>query len=154
MSDAWMPFQPAIDDRDVLLLAAGVGEAQVDELDLLVLERLEHVGGGSHGNLLSEASNERTMQCNMAGTAIARTMPCLWACETPVRQGGKGFARYLGNKNALNKCEFIVSRTNSGHPVQYRFKSDAAPRQTAARNADNGRAAAVSHPMLNINSLF
>jgi hypothetical protein len=52
MSDASMPFQPAIDDpvesvaadelvfvegrdrhADVLLLAAGVGEAEVDELD-------------------------------------------------------------------------------------------------------------------------
>ena len=63
MSDAWMPFQPAIDEpsnawprlelvvverlgrhRDVLLLAAGVGEAEVDELDLLVLDHLEHVG--------------------------------------------------------------------------------------------------------------
>ena len=59
-----MPFQPAIDEPsnawpesnlswsnmlgrhgDVLLLAAGVGEAKVDELDLLVLDQLEHVGG-------------------------------------------------------------------------------------------------------------
>ena len=58
-----MPFQPAIDEPsnawpdsnlsapnclrghgDVLLLAAGIGEAEVDELDLLVLEHLENVG--------------------------------------------------------------------------------------------------------------
>ena len=58
MSEASIPFQPAIDEPsnawpfsnlsmvkyfdghgDVLLLAAGVGEAEVDELDLLFLER-------------------------------------------------------------------------------------------------------------------
>ena len=57
-----MPFQPAIDEpskawpdsnlsfvevrhghRHVLLLAAGVGEAEVDELDLVVLHHLHHV---------------------------------------------------------------------------------------------------------------
>ena len=67
MSDAWMPFQPAIDEpsnawpqlelvvvellrrhRDVLLLAAGVGEAEVDELDLLVLDHFQYVGGSGH----------------------------------------------------------------------------------------------------------
>ena len=57
-----MPFQPAIDEpsnawpsvelvlaerlrrhRDVLLLALGIGKAQVDELDLVFLDCLEHV---------------------------------------------------------------------------------------------------------------
>ena len=66
-----MPFQPAIDEPsnawpdlelvrrellgrhgDVLLLAAGIGEAEVDELDLLVLDHLEDVGGGCHASLL------------------------------------------------------------------------------------------------------
>jgi hypothetical protein len=63
MSDASMPFQPAIDEPskawpslnlssskcghrhgDVLFLAAGVGEAEVDELDFVVLHHLHHVG--------------------------------------------------------------------------------------------------------------
>ena len=66
-----MPFQPAIDEpsnacpssnlsgpntlagtRDVLFLAAGVGEAKVDELDLFVLDHLEDVGTGGHAGLL------------------------------------------------------------------------------------------------------
>ncbi len=38
--------------RNVLLLAAGVREPKVDELDLLFLEHLEDVGGGGHGVLL------------------------------------------------------------------------------------------------------
>jgi hypothetical protein len=33
---------------DVLLLAAGIGEAKVDELDVLLLEHLEDVGGAGH----------------------------------------------------------------------------------------------------------
>ena len=33
---------------DVLLLAARVGEAEVDELDLLVLDHFQHVGCGGH----------------------------------------------------------------------------------------------------------
>src|SRR5204863_4723983 len=33
---------------DVLLLAACVGEPEVDELDLLVLEHLQYIGRGSH----------------------------------------------------------------------------------------------------------
>ena len=60
-----MPFQPAIEEpskawpavnlssskcetgtRDVLLLAAGVGEAEVDELDFAFLHHLHHVGDG------------------------------------------------------------------------------------------------------------
>ena len=60
-----MPFQPAIDEPskawpdaelvfvevrdghgDVLLLAAGVGEAEVDELDFVFLHHLHHVGNG------------------------------------------------------------------------------------------------------------
>ena len=59
-----MPFQPAIDEPsnawpdsnlsvaellgrhgDVLFLAAGIGEAKVDELDLLVLDHFQYVGG-------------------------------------------------------------------------------------------------------------
>jgi hypothetical protein len=36
--------------RDVLLLATGIGEAKVDELDLLFLDELEHVGSGGHRN--------------------------------------------------------------------------------------------------------
>ena len=62
-----MPFQPAIDEPsnilpsskkvcvddvrgngDVLLLAARVGEAQVDELDLLFLDQLEDISGRRH----------------------------------------------------------------------------------------------------------
>jgi hypothetical protein len=54
MSEAWMPFQPAIEEPSkawpdsnlslvhVLLLAAGVGKAEVDELDLLVLGHLQY----------------------------------------------------------------------------------------------------------------
>ena len=60
MSDSWMPFQPAMDepsnilpsleepfihdlggDADVLLLSAGVGEAQVDELHLVLGKRFQ-----------------------------------------------------------------------------------------------------------------
>ena len=62
MSDAWMPFQPAIEEPSnawpdsnlslsntlaghgyVLLLAPRVGEAQVDELDFLVLDELQDI---------------------------------------------------------------------------------------------------------------
>jgi len=71
MSEAWMPFQPAIDravermaglelvgvelfgrHRDVLFLAAGIGEAEVDKLDLLVFDHFQHVSGRCHANLL------------------------------------------------------------------------------------------------------
>src|SRR6266550_4056148 len=60
MSEDWMPFQPAIDgvaelelvlgevldrDGDVLLLAARIGEAEVDEIHLLVLDKLQYVIG-------------------------------------------------------------------------------------------------------------
>jgi hypothetical protein len=44
---------------NVLLLAAGVGEAEVDELDLLVLDRLEHVGWACHAGLLGYGGLER-----------------------------------------------------------------------------------------------
>jgi hypothetical protein len=37
----------------VLLLAAGVGEAEVDELDLLVLEHLQNIGRCSHAGFSS-----------------------------------------------------------------------------------------------------
>jgi hypothetical protein len=32
----------------VLLLALGVGEAEVDELDFLLLDQLQHIGSGRH----------------------------------------------------------------------------------------------------------
>ena len=89
-----MPFQPAIDEpsnawpdsnlsalnafdghRDVLLLAAGIGEAKVDELDLLVLDHLEHVGGGRHRNLLSEAKEGVRCVAIKVGKPLAITMP-------------------------------------------------------------------------------
>jgi hypothetical protein len=37
---------------DVLLLAARVSEAKVDELDFFVFERLQYIGGCSHAFLL------------------------------------------------------------------------------------------------------
>ncbi len=65
MSEASMPFQPAIDEpskastrfelvfvkvrngnRGVLLFAAGVGKTEVNELDFVVLHHLHHVGDG------------------------------------------------------------------------------------------------------------
>ena len=36
---------------DVLLLAARVGEAEVDELDFLVLDHFQHVGCGGHAKV-------------------------------------------------------------------------------------------------------
>ena len=64
MSDSLMPFQPAIDEPsnilpstkrssstrsrgivDVLFFAARVGEAEVDVLDLLVLDQLDYICG-------------------------------------------------------------------------------------------------------------
>jgi hypothetical protein len=69
--DAWMPFQPAIEEpsnawpssnlslvevlgghRNVLLLAARVGEAQVDELGLFVLGHLQDIVGSHISHLL------------------------------------------------------------------------------------------------------
>jgi hypothetical protein len=47
---------------DVLLLAAGVGEAEVDELDLLVLDHLEHVGGCCHAGLLLLVLTDRRLR--------------------------------------------------------------------------------------------
>src|SRR5688500_2863946 len=41
--------------RHVLFLAAGVGKAKVDELDLFLFEHLQHVGWGVHCVLLVEA---------------------------------------------------------------------------------------------------
>jgi len=38
---------------DVLFLTARIREAQVDELDFLILNCLEHIGGCSHAFLLS-----------------------------------------------------------------------------------------------------
>ena len=80
MSDASMPFQPAIDEpskawppvnlsslkaeigtRDVLLLAAGVGEAEVDELDFALLHHVHHVGDGLGHQSISQAA------CNRCG---------------------------------------------------------------------------------------
>ncbi len=86
MSDAWMPFQPG--DRravermtrlelvgverlgghgDVLLLAARVGEAEVDELDFLVLDQLQHVGCGGHlqksPRIVADAASMRRRGC-------------------------------------------------------------------------------------------
>jgi hypothetical protein len=73
MSEASMPFQPAMEEPSnawpraelvfvevgdrhghVLFLAAGVGEAEVDELDFVVLHHLHHVcdGLGCHQFLL------------------------------------------------------------------------------------------------------
>ena len=34
--------------RDVLLLAASIGKPEVDELDLFLLDQLQHVGGRGH----------------------------------------------------------------------------------------------------------
>jgi hypothetical protein len=48
MSEAWIPFQPAIEDRDVLLLPARVGKTKVDELDLVVFDQLGDVGRTCH----------------------------------------------------------------------------------------------------------
>ena len=54
MSDAWIPFQPAIQteglDRhaDVLFFATGVGEAEVNKFDLLLLDQLQYVVGCLH----------------------------------------------------------------------------------------------------------
>jgi hypothetical protein len=47
--------------RDVLFLAAGIGKAKVDELDLLLFEHLQHVGWGSHCDLLVEAGKSEGM---------------------------------------------------------------------------------------------
>src|SRR5438309_10730309 len=46
-------------DLHVLFLAARVGESKVDELDLLVLQHLEYVGGCSHAGLLYVRDNAR-----------------------------------------------------------------------------------------------
>ena len=73
MSDAWMPFQPAIDEpsnacpsvnllsseclggnRHVLLLAPRVREAEVDELDFVVLDHFHDVSAACHSFLLSD----------------------------------------------------------------------------------------------------
>ena len=39
-------------DLDMLFLAARIGEAKVDELDLLVLDHFQYIGGCSHAFLL------------------------------------------------------------------------------------------------------
>ena len=71
MSDSLIAFQPAIDEPsnmmpsanmssstiddvegDVLQLAARVGEAEIDVLDVVVLDRLQHILGGLHGRLV------------------------------------------------------------------------------------------------------
>ncbi len=45
-------------DLNVLFLAARVSKAKVDELDLLVLERLQYIGGCSHAILLLVRGND------------------------------------------------------------------------------------------------
>jgi hypothetical protein len=75
MSEAWMPFQPAIDEpskawpssnlsirtadghADVLFLAAGVGEAEINELDFLFLTIFITSWGSSSETLLRVNSN-------------------------------------------------------------------------------------------------
>jgi hypothetical protein len=52
--------------RNVLFLAAGIGEAEVDELDVLLLEHLEDVGGAGHAGLLGDGRRS-TMHCNTGG---------------------------------------------------------------------------------------
>jgi hypothetical protein len=41
-------------DLNMLFLAARVGEAKINELDVLVLDRFQYVGGCSHASLLLE----------------------------------------------------------------------------------------------------
>ena len=55
---------------DVLFLAAGIGEAKVDELDVLVLEHLEDVGGAGHAGLLV-GGRRSTMHCKTAGADLS-----------------------------------------------------------------------------------
>src|SRR5262245_53245395 len=57
-------------DLHVLLLAARVGEPKVDELDLLVLDHLQNIGGSNHVFLLL-----RSVRCegNCSGKAGFRS---------------------------------------------------------------------------------
>ena len=99
-----MPFQPAIDEpsnawprlelvhrellgrhRNVLLLAAGVREAKVDELDLLFLEHLEDVGGGRHGILLWKRERKRLMRCEKWPECSSQNYAIRKRPESPAR---------------------------------------------------------------------
>jgi len=72
MSEAWMPFQPAIDEpsnacplsnlsfvncllgtENVLFLAAGIGKPQVNELHIVFFDCFKYVVGNRHIALLS-----------------------------------------------------------------------------------------------------
>jgi len=94
MSEASIPFQPAIDEPsnawpcsnfsmvklpgghlDVLLLALGVGEAKVDELDLLLLDHLENiVRRQGHFFLLTEEGGRNPLGLKRRGLS-AESMP-------------------------------------------------------------------------------
>jgi hypothetical protein len=69
----------------VLFLAAGVGEAEVDELNLFVFEHLQHVGWGGHARSPEENDGwTRTLRrrnelvSNSEKYAIRRGVANLW----------------------------------------------------------------------------
>jgi hypothetical protein len=68
--------------RDVLFLAAGIGKAKVDELDLFLFDHFQHVGWGSHCDLLVEAGKSRgsgakeRRSCKSQNYAITKKTGC------------------------------------------------------------------------------
>ena len=102
--------------RDVLLLAARVGETEIDELDVLLLEHLEDVGAGrGHGVSLSWL----VVHCENAGEEIAKPMPVrerhVSACPCiaftgPLRCSAARFAPPLCNAGNLRAIEVRIRR--------------------------------------------
>jgi len=48
MSDSLMPFDRVGGETDVVMDTEDVGEAEVDKLDLVFLDQIEHFLGGGH----------------------------------------------------------------------------------------------------------
>ena len=69
---------------DVLFLAAGIREAEVDELHFLVFDRFQYVGGRCHANLLMRFDQWGMKCANSSAKEIARTMPYVAAPQPAV----------------------------------------------------------------------
>jgi hypothetical protein len=89
MSEAWMPFQPAMEEPSkawpsvelviaeaglghghghVLFLATGIGKAEIDEFDVVFLDHLHNIGD-SHFKLLK---NEQSNSGGTTGRQVSR----------------------------------------------------------------------------------
>jgi len=94
-------------DGDVLFLAAGVGEAEVDELDFVLLHHLHHVGDGLAHSLFSS----RRRRGSSRGSGFGRPSrslpaePTITVAESVPLLGGAGSRRAWGHLGGRTNCK-------------------------------------------------